>query len=185
MKPLEKVIWILVAYVFGCLNGAYYVGKLFYQQDIRELGSTNAGARNAGRVFSRSAFIVTVIIDAWKVIIPLWIAISFWEMDTIILGGMAIALLLGHLWPVQLGFRGGKGVVVYLATALMLAPIPLVVCGFIILVGYQLHKNLTLIAMIGFSSIPLNLFIFFRNIELTVVYFIMLSVVVIMHRNGD
>ncbi|API93602.1 MULTISPECIES: glycerol-3-phosphate acyltransferase [Virgibacillus] len=185
MIPLQEIISIVIAYIFGCLNGAYYIGKLYYRQDIRELGSTNAGARNAGRVFSRSAFIFTVVIDAIKVIIPLIIATKLLEMNSILIACMAIALLLGHLWPVQLGFRGGKGVVVYLAAALVLAPIPLLVCGVTILIGYQIHKNLTLIAMIGFCTIPVGLLLLDRSIELTATFLIMLSIVVIMHRNGD
>ncbi|UTR07391.1 glycerol-3-phosphate acyltransferase [Alkalihalobacillus sp. LMS6] len=46
-------LYFFVAYAFGCLNGAYYIGKLFFKQDIRALGSKNAGARNIGRLFGR------------------------------------------------------------------------------------------------------------------------------------
>ncbi|NBJ71154.1 glycerol-3-phosphate acyltransferase [Roseburia sp. 1XD42-34] len=182
---MQGIISIAIAYIFGCLNGAYYIGKLYYRKDIRELGSTNAGARNAGRVFSRSAFIFTVVIDAIKVIIPLMIATNILEMDATLIACMAIALLFGHLWPVQLGFRGGKGVVVYLAAALVLAPIPLLVCGVTILIGYQIYKNLRLVAMLGFCTIPVGLLLLDRNMELATTFFIMLTIVAIMHRNGD
>nr|WP_082676589.1 glycerol-3-phosphate acyltransferase [Shouchella shacheensis] len=57
MRPLFDVGLLFISYWFGCVNGAYYVGRQVGKQDVRELGSTNAGARNAGRVFGKRAFV--------------------------------------------------------------------------------------------------------------------------------
>lgn len=107
MRSLLKVgLLFILSYLSGCLNGAYYSGKIASKQDIRELGSSNAGARNAGRVLGRSVFIYTVIIDALKTIIPLAIAFYLFHGNEFLVGIVAVAVLLGHIWPVQLQFRG-------------------------------------------------------------------------------
>ncbi|WP_264371372.1 glycerol-3-phosphate acyltransferase [Virgibacillus necropolis] len=166
------------------MNGAYYIGKIASNQDIRELGSSNAGARNAGRVFGRIAFIYTVIIDALKTVIPLLIAVYLFNMAVFLLGCIALAILIGHIWPVQLQFRGGKGVVVYLAVALALAPLTLIVVGLTLLVGLKIKSNFTLIGLIAISTIPVTLTILSKPV-LAGIFIIMLLIVILVHRNED
>ncbi|PAV28839.1 hypothetical protein CIL05_14530 [Virgibacillus profundi] len=175
---------IFLSYLFGCLNGAYYVGKLAGNQDIRELGSTNAGARNAGRVFGRSAFIYTVIIDALKTIIPLLAAAYLFHASNFLLGCMAIAVLSGHIGPVQLQFRGGKGVVVYLAAALTLTPLTLIATGVILLIGLHLKRSFTIAGLVALTAIPITLLII-SEYMLAVMFLIMLFIVILVHRKGD
>ncbi|WP_229683216.1 glycerol-3-phosphate acyltransferase [Virgibacillus oceani] len=184
MKPLLEIIILCISYLFGCLNGAYYVGKIVSKKDIRQLGSTNAGARNAGRVFGRSAFVYTVIIDALKTAVPLTIVFYFFDTSLLVLGGIALAVLAGHIWPAQLNFRGGKGVVVYLAAALVLAPITLVIVGLTVLIGLKVKRNFTIIGLIGLSTIPVTLLILSKFI-LAGIFLVMLSIVILVHRNGD
>ncbi|WP_245835700.1 glycerol-3-phosphate acyltransferase [Virgibacillus ndiopensis] len=184
MKSLLEVIFVCISYLFGCLNGAYYVGKLVSKKDIRELGSSNAGARNAGRIFGRSAFVYTVIIDALKTVVPLTIAFYILDITGLLLGGIALAVLLGHIWPVQLQFRGGKGVVVYLAIALVLAPITLLVVGLTVLVGLKIKRSFTIVGLISLSIIPVTLLIVSRFM-LAGIFLVMLSIVILVHRNGD
>ncbi|MGX4668930.1 glycerol-3-phosphate acyltransferase [Cerasibacillus sp. JNUCC 74] len=185
MNPLNDFILIVLSYLCGCINGAYYLGKLYYRQDIRELGSSNAGARNAGRVFGKSAFIFTVIIDVLKTIIPLLFAFYLFHSNGVVLGCMTFAILLGHVWPIQLHFRGGKGVVVYLAASLIVAPLALIISGVIILIAYPIIKKLTIVTMSSFTSMPIILLFFYKDVILAIIFFIMLFIIVILHRNGD
>lgn len=181
---LLKISVILLGYLCGCVNGAYYVGKIMAKEDIRELGSTNAGARNAGRVFGKSAFIYTVIIDALKTVIPLLVALYFFGENALILGTTAIAILMGHAWPVQLQFRGGKGVVVYLATALILAPVGLIIVGLTVLIGLQIKKNFTIVGLVGLITIPIYLLLT-SMFKLSGIFFVMIVIVILLHRKGD
>lgn len=174
---------LLIAYLFGCINGAYYIGRFRSNQDIREHGSSNAGARNAGRVFGRTAFIYTVVIDALKTILPLLLAIHFLDASTLLSGMVAIAVLLGHLWPVQLKFRGGKGVVVYLTAALVLAPLSLLAVGGTMLIGLMIKRNFSLIGLIALATIPVTLLIL-KAFILASIFFIMLIIVLLAHREG-
>ncbi|WP_430790644.1 glycerol-3-phosphate acyltransferase [Virgibacillus flavescens] len=181
MEALNELFILFISYLLGCINGAYYLGKVVKKQDIRALGSHNAGARNAGRIFGRSAFIVTVIIDASKTIIPLLLGIYFLHTSVLFSGCIAISILLGHIWPFQLKFRGGKGVVVYLAAALALAPLTLIAVGLTVLVGLKIKNNFTIVGLIGLSTIPLTLIILMKYI-LTLVFLTLLLIVIIAHR---
>lgn len=177
-------LFIVGAYLFGCINGAYYVGKMLKNSDVRKLGSSNAGARNAGRVFGREAFIYTVIIDAVKTVVPLAIVIYLFGERPLILGMIAGAVMVGHIWPVQLQFQGGKGVVVYLAAALVLAPLALLITGIVVFILFILKKDITIAGLIGFFVIPVMLFIKAEFI-LAATFSILLFIVIFLHRNGE
>ena len=102
---------VAFAYGLGCLNAAYYLLRWRDGRDIRELGSGNAGARNAGRTLGEGAFALVFVLDAAKGVVPV-LAARHWTPDVAAL--CAVAAALGHVFPAQLGWRGGKGV----ATAL-------------------------------------------------------------------
>ncbi|PPA71049.1 glycerol-3-phosphate acyltransferase [Jeotgalibacillus proteolyticus] len=111
--------WPIMIFLCTGINGAFLVTRFMRREDIRHLGSGTAGARNAGRVGGKKAFIWTVIIDAGKTIIPLSIAL-WMEVSPLLLAAMVAAAVAGHIWPIWLKGRGGKGVVVYLACVLVL-----------------------------------------------------------------
>ncbi|HEX7242543.1 MAG TPA: glycerol-3-phosphate acyltransferase [Longimicrobiaceae bacterium] len=99
---------LLAAYLLGCLNAGYYVVRLRAGTDVRGQGSGSAGARNAGRVLGRGGFAAVFLLDCAKGAAALWMAAALGAGSA----GMAAAMLavvLGHVLPVQLGFRGGKG----------------------------------------------------------------------------
>jgi glycerol-3-phosphate acyltransferase PlsY len=98
----------LAAYAVGCLNGAYYLVRFRTRQDLRALGSGNAGARNAGRVLGRSGFIAAFIVDAAKGALVVLGARALGASDAVVAWSIC-AVVAGHVWPVQLRFRGGKG----------------------------------------------------------------------------
>jgi glycerol-3-phosphate acyltransferase PlsY len=96
------------AYALGCANGAYYLVRLRTRQDLRALGSGNAGARNAGRVMGRAGFAGALILDACKGIAAVLATRALGASDGVV-AFSAAAVVSGHIWPAQLGFRGGKG----------------------------------------------------------------------------
>ncbi|MFN8207116.1 MAG: glycerol-3-phosphate 1-O-acyltransferase PlsY [Bacteroidales bacterium] len=113
---LLTILLILAAYLLGSVATAVWVGKLFFGIDVREHGSGNAGATNTMRVLGVKAGIPVIIVDILKG----WLAVQLvhlnnlyapasdgWYSLELILGGAAV---LGHVYPVFAGFRGGKGV---------------------------------------------------------------------------
>jgi glycerol-3-phosphate acyltransferase PlsY len=97
------------AYLLGCLNTGYYLVRAQTNRDLRETGSGTAGARNVGRVLGRRGFIVTFAGDFVKGVAAIYLARTLKASDAT-LAWVVFAVAIGHVWPVQLRFKGGKGV---------------------------------------------------------------------------
>lgn len=142
------------AYAVGCVNGAYYLVRLRTRQDLRALGSGNAGARNAGRVLGRSGFLISLAFDATKGVLVVLAARAIGASDTIVAACMA-AVVAGHIWPAQLHFRGGKGA----ATAIgVLAVYDVRVAAVLLVVGLlllALTRRLMIGGFIALVSAPI------------------------------
>ena len=98
-----------VSYILGCVSTGYYLVRLLKGHDIRETGSGNIGARNVGRELGRGGFVFTLLIDAAKGALAVWIAKQF-SADARLQIVAMLAVVIGHNWPAQLHFRGGKGI---------------------------------------------------------------------------
>ncbi|WP_394139980.1 glycerol-3-phosphate acyltransferase [Cytobacillus oceanisediminis] len=150
---------IIVSYFLGTITGAYYVVKFLSKLDIRYMGSGNVGATNAGRALGKKGFLITLAVDAGKV----WMALSFASFISngkdLYLILSALFLLIGHLFPIQLRFHGGKGVVVYLASALFLEPISIAVFGIIMGAAYIILRKYTAAGFISMASIPISVWL--------------------------
>ncbi|MFB1082722.1 glycerol-3-phosphate acyltransferase [Jeotgalibacillus sp. JSM ZJ347] len=149
---------VILPYLLGSLNGAYYITKFLKKKDIRTLESGNAGATNAGRVLGKKGFLLTVLIDAVKTWIALylgmlWFGVSEWVMFSAIL-----FVLLGHLYPVHLQFKGGKGIVVYLAGALWVEPLSLAAAAIVMGITFGLTRKYTISGFLAISMVPIVLF---------------------------
>jgi glycerol-3-phosphate acyltransferase PlsY len=122
-----NILLLIFSYLLGSIPSAIWIGKWFYQKDIREFGSGNAGATNTFRVLGKKAGIPVLVLDILKGFIAVQLAYSplgitpgseaFMNLK-IILG---ISAFLGHLFPVFAEFRGGKGVATLLGACLAIS----------------------------------------------------------------
>jgi glycerol-3-phosphate acyltransferase PlsY len=110
--------WTAASYAIGCANTAYYLLRRRTGADIRALGSGNAGARNAGRVLGWRGFLVVFGLDLARGALAAWGARGL-GLGTPGAAAAMVAVVAGHVWPAQLGFRGGKGVAPALGAALV------------------------------------------------------------------
>ncbi|HEX6315537.1 MAG TPA: glycerol-3-phosphate acyltransferase [Gemmatimonadaceae bacterium] len=109
-------------YALGCFVAAYYVTRWRRGVDIRASGSGNAGARNMARVYGYSDAALTLVLDAAKGAIAVIAGIALIGTDWA--GVLALlAAIVGHIWPAQLGFHGGKGAATGLGGILVLDPV--------------------------------------------------------------
>jgi glycerol-3-phosphate acyltransferase PlsY len=106
------------AYVLGCLTTGYYYVRLRTDQDVRDLGSGSVGARNVGRILGWPAFWVTLLGDFAKGVAAVWVAQHF-TTDYRLVALALIAVVVGHVWPAQLRFHGGKGIATSLGGLLL------------------------------------------------------------------
>lgn len=157
-KEIQLGLILLIGYLVGTINGGYLLVKFRKKQDIREQFSGNAGARNVYRVMGKYGFIGTILIDGLKTI-GIYLVINYyfpdWTMAKII---VFIGVFLGHCFPVFLGFRGGMGVVVYLASTLLILPFAIVILVAVTLLVYAIFRNKTLAGLLGMACIPVTSF---------------------------
>jgi glycerol-3-phosphate acyltransferase PlsY len=109
---------LVVSYALGCVVTGYYLMRLTVGQDLRQLGSGSVGARNAARQLGRPAGLFVFALDSGKGAAA--VAVAWWLSDFPAAAALAaVAVVAGHIWPVQLGFRGGKGVATALGAILV------------------------------------------------------------------
>lgn len=124
-----NAVWfaaIVASYALGCLNAAYYWVLLTHATDIRLAGSGNAGARNAGRVYGWCDFVIVFGLDALKAVFAVCAGLWLAGQASPLAGVCALAVVIGHVWPLQLRGRGGKGLASAIGAvlALLAAPTP-------------------------------------------------------------
>lgn len=154
-SPLLAGAGILMAgYVLGCFATGYYVVLFFRKKDIRQLGSGNVGARNVGRYLGTWGFIATFLGDTAKGAVAVWGATAFTGSGW--LTALApLAVVSGHIWPAQLGFRGGKGVATAFGALLVFDPYLTFAMVLLCLSVLPLIRKTVLAALITFALAPL------------------------------
>lgn len=114
---------ILLAYLIGSISAAIVVSKMLRLPDPREVGSGNPGATNVLRAGGKGAALLTLVSDALKGWLPVFVALQLGYLPLWMVGLIGLAAFLGHLFPVWHGFKGGKGVATALGIVLAIDPI--------------------------------------------------------------
>ena len=126
--PALLALTAVLAYLLGSIPFGIVITRAMGLGDLRQIGSGNIGATNVLRTGNKGAALATLVLDAAKGGIAVLIARWFLAEDAAQLAGLSA--FLGHLFPVWLGFKGGKGVATFLGTLIALAwPVGLAVCG--------------------------------------------------------
>jgi glycerol-3-phosphate acyltransferase PlsY len=168
------VALIVGSYLLGSIPFSYLVVRLLKGADIRELGSRNVGATNVARTFGKAPGIVALILDLAKgyaaVALARWIALQpHWPFEGAAQGGplqsrefwIALAGLIavvGHMFPIWLGFHGGKGVATATGVFLALDPIVIAAALLVFLIVLATTRFVSLASILSSASVPL----FFR-----------------------
>ena len=147
--------WVcLGAYLLGCVVSGYYLVRLVAHRDIREGGSGSAGARNAGRLLGARGFATVLLCDFGKGALAVWLARRLTGNDELSLLAM-LAVTAGHIWPVQLKFRGGKGVSTSLGALLVFDWRVALTFGAVAGLAVLLLRKFTLGGLVAFVALPL------------------------------
>jgi acyl phosphate:glycerol-3-phosphate acyltransferase len=118
-----------IAYLIGSIPFGYLIVKLKEGRDVRSSGSGNIGATNVLRTAGRSSAVLTLLLDAAKGYLAVWLAGRSSQDSPQTVALAAIAAVLGHLFPVFLKFKGGKGVATVLGVFLYASPIPILIAA--------------------------------------------------------
>lgn len=150
--------WIIASYFIGCFTAGYYWTRFRTGQDIRLLGSGNVGARNVGRVLGPTGFTITLLSDVAKGALASGGAIQLGLRDEAIVACI-IAVAIGHNWPAQLRFHGGKGVAVSFGALLAWDPLMVLCLVGIFIPIIAILRSFTLSGITAFALAPLAVFL--------------------------
>jgi glycerol-3-phosphate acyltransferase PlsY len=172
----DFVVFGLIAYLLGSIPTAVWVGKRFFNLDVREHGSKNAGATNTFRVLGKKPGIAVLSIDVIKgllaVLLPQLVLTNI-SYDTLINIKIvaAILVILGHVFPLFAGFRGGKGVATSLGVIFALHPPAAFICLGIFLLVFLISHFVSLGAMVTAVCFPLLIIFLFKETSYSLIIF--------------
>jgi acyl phosphate:glycerol-3-phosphate acyltransferase len=150
---LTSLAALLVAYLVGCLNTGYYLVRARTGRDLRAEGSGTAGATNTGRILGRRGFVLAMAGDLLKG--AMMVAMAWWLLPgSAPAASAAVGVVAGHIHPVQLGFRGGKGLATAFGAGVVLAPWSAAVAAVTALVLLGLTRRKVLSALAGVVAAP-------------------------------
>ena len=150
---MTRIIVVVIAYLLGSIPFGYLIVRKTIGADIRETGSGGTGATNVSRRAGKAAGVLTLLLDAAMGSVAVLIAKTV-SGDDWVIAVAAIAALAGHIFPVWLGFRGGKGVATGVGIFSVLAPISLLCAGVIFIAIVVTTRYVSLGSMIAAVLIP-------------------------------
>ncbi|MBC7863865.1 MAG: glycerol-3-phosphate 1-O-acyltransferase PlsY [Bacteroidia bacterium] len=163
-----QVILICAAYFIGSIPTAVWLGKAVAGIDVREHGSGNAGATNTIRVLGLKVGIPVLVIDVLKG----WVAVKLSLLSDFVPGGdafvnfkiaLAVAAIVGHIFPIFVGFRGGKGVATLLGAVIAIVPLAAAIAVVIFILVLFSSKYVSLSSMMAGISFPFSVIFLLKS----------------------
>jgi glycerol-3-phosphate acyltransferase PlsY len=153
---LTTLLILPFSYLLGCFTTGYYLVRLLTGQDIRDVSSGNVGSRNVGRLLGVKGFVLTFLGDAGKGMLAVWLAYRLGGGDLLATAAV-VAVTAGHIWPVQLRFRGGKGFATFVGGMILLDPLLLLLGTALTALLYPLLRRTSQCGLIALACTPLLL----------------------------
>ena len=177
---MELFIIGIISYLMGSIPFGFILTRIFLKKDIREIGSGNIGATNALRTGNKIIGYSTLTLDVLKAVITvLYVKNNFHDMIYI----SALCVFLGHVFPVWLKFKGGKGVATYVGILFSLNILLGIVFGIFWLIIFFISKYSSLASLIGSLTIPVYILIIDSS-ESVFFYGIMFILIFFTHREN-
>ena len=180
---MTPIVVVIVAYLIGSIPFGYLIVRGKMGADIRQTGSGGTGATNVSRRAGKFAGVLTLVLDALKGSAAVFIAARVTHSDWIV-AAAAIAVLVGHIFPVWLGFRGGKGVATGAGVFLVLAPFALLCAGVLFLAIVFFTRYVSLGSMIAAATIPFFVWLRSDSFPLLIVAVVGALLIVFAHRGN-
>lgn len=172
----------IAAYLLGGFSPGYWLVRWRTGRDVREHGSGGTGATNVGRVLGRGGYALVMALDALKGAVAVFAAQQL-QLGATWIYAAALLVVMGHIWPAQLGFRGGRGVATLLGVWLMLSPLVLAPCLALGLIALAALRRFTLAGLCGLTLLPVSAWWWLRTPAAVAMATAMLAVVLFAHRD--
>ena len=180
MLNFELFLIILVSYLFGSIPFGLLLTKIFLKKDIREIGSGNIGATNVLRAGNKILGYSTLVLDILKAVLPI-LYIKFFMIDYLYIS--ALSIFIGHVFPIWLKFKGGKGVASYLGILCCLDIFTALIFGVVWISIFILFKFSSLSSLLASLTIPIFQFFYNSNSDYYF-YFMMFILIFFTHREN-
>lgn len=186
MVTIPLMLSLFLAYLLGSIPTAVWIGRGFYGIDVREYGSGNAGATNTFRVLGKKAGIPVLIIDAMKGFVAVQLIHIFAEepINTTQFVNYQLALgicaVIGHIFPVFAGFRGGKGIATLLGIMLAIHWEGALLAMSVFLLVFLITKFVSLSSMTAALSFPFVIVLIFQTTVPSLIVFSMFIAVLVL-----
>ncbi len=176
---INLIVVAVYSYLLGSIPFGLVLTKIFLKKDIREIGSGNIGTTNVLRTGKKSLAVATLVLDLLKGYFS--IVITFIYFDSLV-SYSALICFIGHIFPVWLKFKGGKGVATYLGVILALSYKFFLIFGITWLVLSFLFRYASLSSII--SSLIVFIFSFFFINDFSLILFIFFIIIIYTHREN-
>lgn len=190
LSSLMQIVYhigiLVLAYFIGSIPTSVWIGRLYFDLDLREHGSKNAGSTNAIRILGWKPGLIVLVIDIFKG----WLAVNLVHLTNYYIPQtgdfiefqllLGIAAILGHIFPVYVGFKGGKGVATLFGLVLAINPEPTLICTGIFVITLILSKYVSLSSMIaGFAFPVMVIFVFKTTTPALVIFSLIIAVLLL------
>lgn len=186
MVTFPIFISLILAYLMGSIPTAVWVGKAFYDIDVREYGSGNAGATNTFRVLGKKAGIPVLIVDCFKGLGAVSLIYLFAEEpisnDAFVNYQLALGItaVIGHIFPVFAGFRGGKGIATLLGIMLAIHTKGALLSMGVFILVFAITKFVSLGSMVAAISFPFVIILVFHSTVPSLIVFSMFIAILVL-----
>ncbi len=171
---MRELLLIVIAYMIGSIPTSVWVSRYFFGIDIREYGSGNAGATNTYRVLGAQWGTFVMVVDMLKgllaallyLLLPAYYAGEVYNQElhrTNLQIGLGLAAVIGHIFPLWAGFKGGKGVATLFGMVLAIQPMVAVYCIGIFLAVLYLTRFVSLSSILASIAFPIFILLIFKD----------------------
>ena len=177
---MEIFFIVIISYLLGSIPFGYLLTKIFLKKDIRKIGSGNIGATNALRAGNKTLGYFTLMLDISKAVVPILIVKNYFHEYIYI---SSLCVFLGHIFPVWLKFKGGKGVATYIGILFCinyLIGLTFIAIWFVV---YLIFKFSSLSSLVSSLFVPIFYFYYYEN-QNYYFYIIMFILIFFTHREN-
>ena len=177
MIEQQYIFLIILSYLTGAFPSAVLFGKIFFKTDVREFGSGNAGATNTFRVLGKKAGIPVLILDIFKG----WLAVNYIFFISSLSNNLdlvfeqqlvfGIAAVIGHLFPIYTGFRGGKGIATLLGLLVGIQPTAALLSSLVFIIIFFISRYVSLSSIFAAIAFPIIIYFLSDSTDVSLIIF--------------
>jgi len=175
---------IVIAYLLGAIPFGYLVTRFTTGKDVRGHGSGNIGATNVLRAAGRGAAVATLILDMAKGFAAVWIAGWLTDGSSGWMADASLAVMVGHAFPIFLGFKGGKAVATFFGAFLYLTPIPALASVIVFVIVVVVTRYISAGSVLASAAFPLGVWLI-QHATLNEVLAAVIAAAIVVYRHKD